>query len=337
MKKLLSILLTLVLVLGMSTAVLANDQSEYSDMSSVTIEKEYKLTNPGTLSPAETFNFTIARTSVTDAGAGVNTSNMPLPTIGTVAYTKGEAGSVTAKKNITVNLPEYISVGIYTYTINESAGNNAGVTYYGGDIILVVTVIEQNGKIRIAAVHTETPVSPSYDEESNKSDKFSNEYSAGNLEIKKIVTGNLGDKEKYFDVTVTLTGVSGKVYDNPYAVTGGSNSTNPVGISVGTPATFKLKDGETITIANLPYHVTYTVVEADYTGNPDDYDNAQYVFSDADKKIDSAKDTVAISNNKDGAIDTGISLDSIPYMILLAGAGIGILVLFSRKRKINKI
>ena len=330
MKKLFSTLLTLVFVLSMGTVAMAAGTDPIVDMKPITIEKEYKLTNPGTLSPAETFEFTIERTSVTDAGVGIDETNMPLPTIGSVTYIKGEASSATAKKTITITLPAYTSVGIYTYKINETNAKKAGVTYFGGDITLVVTVTQgPTSLIATAAVHTEDPVSPSYDENSKKSDTFENEYSAGDLEFKKTVTGNLGDKAKYFDVTVTLTGVAGMTYDNPYSVTGGSESSNPTTMAVGTSETFKIKDGETIKIANLPYGVTYTVVEADYTG--ENYDAADY--SEFNEEIDSALDTVVITNNKDTDVDTGISLDSIPYILILGFAVLGISGLFLKRRK----
>lgn len=326
MKKLFSTLLTLVFVLSMGTVAMAteNTPTQYEDMKTITLEKEYILTNPGTLSPAETFTFTIERTSVSDAGAGIDATDMPIPTIGTVAYAKGEAGSVTRTKEITITLPDYTSVGIYTYTINEVTGDKAGVTYYDSPIKLVVTVIEQDGKVRVGAIHTEA-------KGEQKNDNFPNEYSAGDLEFSKEVTGNLGDKAKYFDVTVTLTGVEDMIYEESYPVTGGSHDDNPTAIAVGTPETFKIKDGETIKIANLPYGVTYTVVETDYRS--EGYLAAQYNFSDSDNKIDSVIDTVGITNNKNADVDTGISLDSIPYIMILGLAVLGISGLFLKRRR----
>lgn len=325
MKKFISIVLVLTLVLSLGITSFAQGETPVNeDEATVVIKKEYKLTNPGTLSPAETFNFTIERTSVTDAGVGIDANNMPIPTIGSVTYAKGEAGSANATKDITVTLPDYTSVGIYTYTINETAGNKAGVTYYAAPIKLVVTVTQgEEGLIRTAAVHTETT--------GEKTDTFSNEYSAGELEISEFVTGNLGDKQKYFDVIVTLTGEAGMTYDNPYEVSGGSDPSNPTTIVVGTPTTFKLKDGETIEIDNLPYCVTYTVVEADYS--TEGYSAAAYVFEDTDKKIDSDEDTVQITIDKSADVDTGISLNSIPFILLLAGAVIGMGIVFFKKRE----
>lgn len=332
MKKLFAILLALVMVCSLGVTAFAEDAGEttpqYEDVSSVTIYKEYTLTNAGTTSPAEEFKFTIEPISVTNAAADVTKDNMPIPTISSVSYQNGDAGSSeNAKKAITVTLPtNYSSVGIYTYKITETAGTTAGVTYRTEPITLVVTVVQDGTLKRIAAVHTENAGG-------TKTDTFTdNAYSAGSLAISKTVTGNLGDKSKYFKVTVKLTGEEGKTYAESYSVTGGSYESNPQSISVNaTEGTdFYLKDGETITIANLPYGVTYTVEEADYKTS-DGYD-ASYNFSDTNKKIDSASDTVSITNNKSADVDTGISLDSLPYVVVLAVALLGAVVLFTKKR-----
>ena len=84
MKKIVSTLLAAALCLSMSSVAFAEEPETYQDMGTVTITKDYNATNTGTTSPAESFNFTIERTSVTDAAAGVTAENMPIPTIGSV-------------------------------------------------------------------------------------------------------------------------------------------------------------------------------------------------------------------------------------------------------------
>ncbi|MDD4323256.1 MAG: FctA domain-containing protein [Eubacteriales bacterium] len=340
MKKILVLLLALLMALAIPTAAFAivTTAPVYEDMTTVNLNKQFVLTNADTTNLAETFNFKIKPYSVSDAGAGITTANMPMftPFTGTgvdreyttsISFALGEATVPGDTNSTTLTLPTYTSVGIYKYIITETAGTTAGVSYDSNPMYLTVTVVEQNGKVRIAALHYGTLTG-------SKVEYFENEHSAGSIEISKTVSGTLGDTAKYFDVVVTLTGVQGKTYAASYAVTGGSHATNPTTIAIGTPTTFKLKDGETITIANLPYGVTYTVVEADYTG--EGYDAAAYNFSDNDKKIDSVKDTVGILNNKGGVPDTGISLDSLPYILLIALAGGGLIFYFARKRKVEE-
>lgn len=328
MKKLLALALTLVMVLSLSVTAFAEEP--HTDMNSVTISMTYEATNTGTTSPEETFQFTIARGSVTDAADDITAENMPVPTIGTVQYAAGDAGNAGTKtKNVTIALPVYTSVGIYTYTVTATPGTTAGVAYWAKPIKLVVTVIEKNGKVRVAAIHTE-------DEGGQKSDAITNTYSAGSLAVTKNVTGNMGDRNRYFKITVTLTGEAGKTYADSYPVSGGSKLVNGTGdaaastISIGTPTDFYLKHDETFTIANLPYGVTYTVVEENYSN--DGYSTTTTYSDETSKKIDTNLDTVTITNKKGVAVDTGIALDSLPYVLLLAVSVVGMAAFVMKKR-----
>lgn len=335
MKKFLSMMLALVLVLSMSTVAFATGSEEitHDDMSTVTLTKEYKLTNTGTTSPAETFAFSaLTCTKVTDAAAGVTTNNAPIPTIASVSYTAGEAGGENARKNITITLPEYSSVGIYTYTFTETDGGTAGVTYRSDAITLVVTVIEQNGKVRVAAVHTEG-------DNEVKSGEFNNEYSAGSLSVTKNVTGIMGDKQKEFKVKVTFTAPEGDTVREAITYVDGTE-TKTIAADEGWTGSkeveITLKHDETVTFNNIPYGVTYDVVEDDYTGDKGGYNAASYNFNDENKKIDSLSDNVTITNNKGGVVDTGINMDSMPYILMLAVVFMGLFVFFSKKRKMRE-
>lgn len=336
MKKLISLALALVLVLSMSTVAFAaeGEETTYTDMSTVTLTKEYKLTNADTTSPAETFAFSaLTCTNVTDAADSVTTTNAPVPTIASVSYTAGEAGGENAKKNITITLPTYTSVGIYTYTFTETDGGTAGVTYRSGAITLVVTVIEQDGKVRVAAVHTEG-------EGEAKSGEFNNEYSAGSLSVKKTVTGIMGDQQKEFTVKVTFYAPEGDTVREDITYVDGTETKTieaGEGWTGSKEVEITLKHDETVTFTNIPYGVTYTVVENDYTAEADGgYNAASYNFDDNNKKIDTASENVTITNNKDGEIDTGINMDSMPYILLLAVACMGLFVFISKKRMMRE-
>lgn len=320
MKRLVAVFMALMLMLGLSVGALADAADKvadgYTDMTQVTVTKVYKLVGAGS-SPAETFTLK----QVGD-GKVTNGEALSAPALGTITGATFAEGAATAggvEDTITIQLPTYSTVGEYEYTLQEVAGTTAGVTYYGGTIRLVVTVInDSEGNIRVAAVHTEEVSS------GTKSDKFTNIYSAGTLNVTKTVTGNLGDKNKYFDFTVTLTGEEGKTYAETYAVTGGSNENNPGSIKIGEATPFHLKHDETISIANLPYGVSYTVDEAD--ASADGYTTTK--TGDAGT-INSADQTAAFTNNKDTTVDTGITTDSMPYIVLLgmvALAGVAMLI-----------
>ena len=327
MKKLISLALALVLILSLSTVAFAatDEETTYTDMSTVTLTKEYTLTNAGTTSPAETFNFsTLTCTSVTDAADGVTTANAPVPTIASVSYAAGEAGGANKTKNITITLPQYTSVGIYTYTFTETDGGTAGVTYRSTPITLVVTVIEQSGKVRVAAVHTE-------EANGTKSGTFNNEYSAGSLLVTKNVTGIMGDQQKEFTVKVTFNAPAGDTVREAITYRDGTvDNTIAANWTGSQEVEITLKHNETVTFNNLPYGVTYNVVENDYT--TDGYDAADYNFAYNNKKIDSPSDSVTIPNNKGGTVDTGISMAAMPYILLLSVACVGLFLFITKKR-----
>ena len=315
MKKFVAILLTLMLVLGIGAAVAdeapATPTTDLTDHETVKIKKVYKLEGAGT-SPVETFTLEqVGNGSVKDGDA---TSAPALGIITGATFAEGAANANGATGEITVALPEYTSVGVYEYTLQEVAGTTAGVTYYGETIKLVVTVVngKNNALLRIAGVHTESS--------GVKSDTFENTYRAGTLNVSKTVTGNLGDKNKYFEFKVTLTGVEGKTYGDSYAVSGGSKDDNPKSIVIGQVTTFMLKHGDTLSIANLPYNVTYTVTETA---------DADYETTKTGDRgtIGAATQTAAFTNNKNGSIDTGVTTENLPYVLLigfvvLAGAAL---------------
>lgn len=76
----------------------------------------------------------------------------------------------------------------------------------------------------------------------------------GNLTISKTVTGDMGDKTKYFYFTVTFDA------DGSYNYSGSKSGT----ISSG--GIIQLKHGESVTIVGLPTGTKYSVTESGYSG-----------------------------------------------------------------------
>lgn len=349
MKKVFSAILAATMVMSMSLTALADmnvtnkegQKVTVSDASSVTITKNYNATNEGTTSPAETFTFTIKADSVTDAASGITKDNMPTPAdsdITAAVYNAGDAGKEGAySKDITVTLPEYSSVGVYTYIINEKASNTAGVTYYTDDIKLVVTVLQdESGKLRVAAVHTEDSAKGE-----KKSDEFANVYSAGSLVVKKVVAGNLGDQSKAFSAKVVFTAPANKTVKESISYYNGTEMTTidpddwttENGVTTATADIIvKHGDNNDVTFSNIPYDVTYVVSETDYTSDGYETDIS---YDDNNKTIDTASESVTITNTKGVTVDTGISLDNMPYIMVLALVALGLVGFVSKKRSME--
>ena len=300
MKKFVAILLTLMLVLGVSGALAA-------DAETVVINKKYKLVGAGS-SPEETFTLVQTGSDVLDGDAEA------APALVSITGAKFDGGAAAADgvtMPITVNLPEYEKVGKYEYTLKEVQGKNAGVGYYDAAMKLVVTVINgQNGLERVAAVHTELTQGAA------KSDTFENTYSAGTLTVKKTVTGNLGDKKKEFDFTVTFAAPEGKNWTPAIGASEGATMVEDNPMSY----TFKLKHDAMATFGNLPAGVTYTVTETPVDG---------YTTNNIEQKgtIVAGLNEVTFINEKSGTIDTGVTTENLPYVLLigfvvLAGAAL---------------
>ena len=352
MKKFLAILMAILMVLSMATVAFADgdptpDPSAGSvpeiqsddDMSTVTVKKVYKLIGEGT-SPEETF--TLVETSPVERTAPAGATAPNLGDITGASFAAGEATINGTTKNITISLPDassFTKVGVYSYMlVEQNTQNNAGVGYYNKKIKLVITVLNDNeGKMRIAAVHTEDGYAGQGEA---KKDSFENTYSAGTLNIEKYVDGNMGDKTAYFKFTVNLTGEGDKNYNTSgFSVSGGSDQRNPEKIYVGAETVFYLKHGEKISIGNIPYGVTYTVTEeavSGYTttakiGNTD----VDLTQGNPSGSIAAASTTVAYTNTKEGTPDTGVSLDTLPYVLVLALAGAGLVLMIARKRRVQ--
>lgn len=338
MKKLAALLLAGVMCLGMSTSVFAIDNTNAS------FTKTYKATNADTSSPVETFTFKFEADKV-EGNSALSKTDMPTIENATAFYEAGGATTEGAQKSVDVALSSvtWPGVGVYYYNVTEVAGTTAGVVYDKATAYLKVTVANDttSGTYYVAFVTLNLADADKNGITDTKTGGFTNEYQAvKSLDIGKTVTGSFGDKTKYFKVTVTLKSESGKTgYADSFAVTGGSYADNPSSIKLDTATEFYLKDGETIHIANVPYGVTYTVAEDDYKTS-DGYDAAKYsvnggtetTTSVSGEKVDSATESVQITNTKGGTIDTGINMDSIPYMVIFGVVVLGAALVVGKKK-----
>ena len=124
-----------------------------------------------------------------------------------------------------------------------------------------------------------------------KVNDIQNTYYAGNLVIKKNVTGNAGDKDEYFKVIVVFTKLQGTIVNSDISFTAVANSGNTYTSTFFTikgqyynetntgndiiqwtgsgenvaektaTCTFYVKDNSTVTFSNIPYGINYTIQE----------------------------------------------------------------------------
>lgn len=341
-KKLTAGALALSMMFAMATPAFALTSAEVLPH----ITKKYTATNAGTSSPAETFTFTAVATDVKNAGVKadgttpITKDDAPTLTIESATYGLNGATADGATQDLEITKDKaFPNVGIYYYTVTETPSGNAGVTTHAGAMLLKVAVVYEGTALK-EKYFFYNGMDSNGEGTGTKGAAIENTYSAGSLEVKKVVTGNLGDKSKLFNVTVTFTAPDGKTVAGDISyVEGGERKTIAPSDWKDGVVTKKIavSHGDTITFTNIPYDVTYTVVEDDYTETTEgakDYDEAKYEFSDEHEKIDSANDTVTITNNKgDNHIDTGVILDNAPYMLMLAVVAGGAMMLVIKKRR----
>lgn len=155
---------------------------------------------------------------------------------------------------------------------------------------------------------------------------------SADLTISKTVTGLLGDTNKAFNFTITKAdGTSVNITEANIQIT---DSTKAEWKGEGK---FTLKNGATITFKNLPSG-QYKVAEDDYTGEK--YETSYVVDSgkpqsgkDAAVTMSGTNMTLTFNNHCGLLPDTGVLLDTLPYIVILAVVAGGVALLMLRKRR----
>lgn len=156
--------------------------------------------------------------------------------------------------------------------------------------------------------------------------------------VSKTVTGALGDKAKEFSFTLNVTDSAGTAITGGIKAEKGSNEETP---NIGDGYQFTLKDGENIVFTNVPTYATVTVTENDDTGTNGGY-STSYVMDNGQstggleaklENISAGDHTIAFTNSKDVSPDTGITLHSMPYLLVLAGVLVGGMAWMRRRKR----
>lgn len=343
MKKLLAMLLALTLVLSMGVAMAEGEtgggegtgggaeKPVYSVGDKVQLPKHFVLLNADTSNPAATFTFTFAAESVSYSECTVE--QMPPMSPATVLFEKGSATTTPGtRKTAEVTIPKFTKPGIYYYKITESTSTLAGVSTDTQTAQIVFSVQQDETSelgIYVDYIYFLNGDSEKVGVEDTNSTLFKNEYKAGSLQITKTVVGDYGEYDKYFDITVKLTAPQGKTSESVTVSGGQYDGVDPAMVIPvdGEEHTLKIKHDDMLTLANIPYDVEYEVVEGEL---------APYTRTYVDEKnsgvIESSAASVGIINTTIDNPETGISLDDVPYIVLLAVAVLGIAALLLKKR-----
>ena len=246
-------------------------------------------------------------------------------------------GSV--KKPVTVDFSKvkWTAPGIYRYTITELGSGNADITNDSDTTrtldVYVVNDVKGGYKIESQAMikGTDAPIGKDYDSNS-KSDGFTNSYKTYELSLKKVVDGTMGDKGRTYNFTINFEGLANASFDmegQPITLDAkGKGSAN-----------IALTNNNLKTIKGIPSTVKYTVVEninkndgytVSYTVNGTDKTSDTYATSN-ENTMNTKDNVVVCTNLKNAVIPTGITMIVAPYILMVAVAGIFV-ILFLRRR-----
>ena len=371
MKKLLAAALALMMVLALGGAALAagNFTPTTAGTAPVSIngfEKKYTVTGASsdtadTVYPIETLTFSSEADSANPDGGTANLTDVTF-----AAPTSVQDSTSDDAVSYTLNFkhPSYTLPGLYHFTLTENNGSEdptQGVTYDTDPIyVSVLVTVGDNNALKVDAIgvtsksgestgQNQEPGNLTSETTASKDDVVENALELGKLTVSKKVEGNMGDHEAPFTITVALT--SADPVRNEVVITADSKSTTDSATIAATAAgwtsktvTLTIKDGGSVVFEDLPVGVEYTVTEAAKHGNTSACDPTKTAGDEGYKitydgnesgEISASAAETTVTNTKEIEIDTGVSLDAAPYVLILLIAMAGAVLMILRRRRDN--
>lgn len=350
------LLLAGVLFLNAGTAALAAENTVPDIKDHLEVVKYFEMAE-GLSTPNINFTFTAEN-------SGQNPEHTPELPVNNISYeTKDTAdvenGKVTIQKTGQIILPEadqFPHAGEYLYTIKENNehAQNSHITYSEEQYTLRVRVKNADmGKgLVIASVSANKDSAGDTDKDKNKVDEiaFTNTYGKNSsLTIEKNTTGDFADKTKKFEFTITFT----KKAEDDVSEYKGMIDNQPVDCTAGTPKTFWLANDEKLVFNNIPVGTRYVVEEAasedgytpSVTVTENDTEQPKKTAEGEKQGISSAPDNgtdslvgeyenkVVFENAYQDIAITGVMMNNLPFILLVAVAAsaLGILIFMKKK------
>ncbi len=306
------------------------------------INKTYEVASSTQYNKDEVFKF-VVEYSKYDAAGSSYTGEVK---VNDKAIKIGNAQDVTiAAKNMTaanntytgkasfLNGYDFTQPGVYEFKVTETAGENHNIAYNVGNKTYVVKIVVHRTDDGQVVVKDVLFVDKGAGEKASNV-AFTN-GAAGHttnqnqLTVDKKVSGTAANTEDPFTFTLTITGKATGSYD---VVDQGGASLGTV--TVGNPAKFTLKHGQSFAVVNLPIGASYTVTEL-----ANNYDDTLINGKKDDDRsitgtINEENNAVHYVNEKGFAPQTGITMNALPFVgiAVVAVAG-GATLVISRKRR----
>ena len=347
-KKLGAFVLAGTMLLSMGTTVFAAGEPTVPDVNQngqVPITKEFEMAD-GLKTPAATFKFT----------ASPQTQDALPATITNVTYQAGETGTfkdgkyVISKDTAISFTGNWKHAGEYVYTVTETQENMTNVTYDTSSYKLRVYVINGTNGLEVEKITAQKITAQGASGKTNKI-LFTNTYTKNDatLTIEKNTEGDYADKTRKFDFEITFT-KSPMSNQTTFTGTIGAQSAEYI---AGQTKTFKLADGEQLVFNNLPVGTTYMVKELaatdGYTPKVTVVENKTTTVTNKTVQETEALDTlkengknnlvgenenkVTFTNTYKDVAVTGIVMNNLPFILLVAVAIVAFVSLAVIKRR----
>ena len=347
-KKLGAFVLAGTMLLSMGTTVFAAGEPTVPDVNqngTVPITKEFEMAD-GLRTPAATFKFT----------ASPQTQDALPATITNVTYQAGETGTfkdgkyVISKDTAISFTGNWKHAGEYVYTVTETQENMTNVTYDTSSYKLRVYVINGTNGLEVEKITAQKITAQGAN---GKTDKilFTNTYAKNDatLTIEKKTTGKYANKTKEFNFEITFT----KSPMSDQTTFTGNIGSEPVECTAGIEKPFTLADGEQLVFHDLPVGTTYVVKELaakdGYTPSVTVKENQTNTVTNKTVQETEALNTlkengknnlvgenenkVTFTNTYKDVAVTGIVMNNLPFILLVAVAIVAFVSLAVIKRR----
>ena len=289
------------------------------------------------LKDGETYTFILEANDDTtkeavERGAIVLPPNLTLTGTGSAATLNGSFEMITFKPDGTTQTEFQYQFSVREERPDDATEKNGyvsnGISYDTHRAIVTVEVkLNQSNKWEAKVTqYDNSDALTDADKQVTNAAAFTN-TGAYDLTIEKQVTGEMGDRDKPFDFTITILGTSEEEY--PFTLTDASGTETKGTISLQNyKGNFQLSHGQRITIHGISIGTTYIIEEpgaqADgYSVTPSGSPSQVTIYNDGRcTGTLNQPTTVTYTNQKATAVPTGIRQDTLPWLLTLV-CGLG--------------
>lgn len=350
-------ILGLVMMMIPNSYAVSNPENLTAATGTVTLQKlvHTNFSDPSNL-PNFTFNFTKSEVTGTPVGGDVQNTVANMPSIASVtttnSWTPATGDDVNANftnsviQTITANVT-FTEVGTYTYTIREASNFQRNITNDTTEykVVFDVAKTDTDGNGEYDALEVATQLLYNVTDNNTKVDaiKFTNVVEPfANVYVVKEVTGPKGDITKSFDFSITITDEGAHDYhieqltNGDWTTVTGSEGT----ITGGTPKTVSLKHNQRVCIEGVLVDTMYSASESNNNNYTTTYKiagiaNVNQGSSVSNVVVKETDNEVKFINNRDDIIDidTGVIINTLPYLVLVSIAIIGLALILKKKNR----